>query len=70
MRHELFRGDAGLLSVINANQVGTLLTVDLLYQVLIERTAVPGGGTGFSQLANIEHIDETVTPDQHTVTFA
>ena len=59
-----------LLSLINSNQVGTLLGLDLLYEVTVERTAPPGGGTGFSQQANIERVEETCTPDQYTITFA
>jgi hypothetical protein len=38
----------------------TLLTLDLLYRVTFERTVMPGGGDPFVQVANIEHIQETI----------
>ena len=59
-----------LLNLITPNLVGNLLSLDLLYQVTVERLGVPGGGQGFSQTANIEKITEIATPDQYKVSFA
>lgn len=58
-----------LLELISPNLVSHLLSLDLLYRLTVERTQPPGGGTAFSQAANIEHITETVTPDTWKVTF-
>lgn len=59
-----------LLELITPGTVADLLALDLLYRITVERTVVPGGGTAFSQVLNIEHIVETVTPDTWTVEFA
>lgn len=59
-----------LLELITPNTVGTLLTLDLLQRVTVERTVVPGGGSGFSTVLNIEHITETVTVNSWMVEFA
>jgi hypothetical protein len=58
-----------LASLIPLNLVGTLFGLDLLYQVTVERTIMPGGGTTFSQICNIEHIEHAITPNSWTVTL-
>jgi hypothetical protein len=50
--------------------IPTLLSLDLLYRVTVERTVMPGGGDPFTQVANIEHIQETISPNQWLITFA
>lgn len=49
--------------------IPTLLSLGLLQRITVRRTLVPGGGTTFSQVAQIEHISETVGPNSWTITF-
>lgn len=57
----------GILS--NVAQTDTVLALDLLYRVTANRHGVPGGGTAFTQVALIERIEETVTPDSWELVF-
>jgi hypothetical protein len=62
-----------LASVANAfsSTMPSLLSLDLLYQVKIERTAMPGAGTAFTTVLNVEKITETIdaAAGTWTVTF-
>lgn len=60
--------DINVLSLIQtAGQVATVMGLELLYQVEVQRAGVPG--TAFDQVGLVEKIDEIATPDTWTVTF-
>lgn len=52
-----------------AGTVASMLALELLYRVTVERVNIPGGGSSFSQIASIEKIDEKLSPTSWTVTF-
>ena len=61
-----------LASVANTfpSVVGSLLLLDLLQLITVERTIMPGNATTFSQVGVIEHISETISgTGTWTITF-
>lgn len=63
--------DLAAINMSFPSLIPTLLTLDLLYQVTVERTHMPGGATSFSQVSAIEKISETIhaNPTVWTITY-
>ena len=58
-----------LFNTLAPANTNVLLGLDLMQAITVERQGVPGGGTAFSQLCNIEGIEESSAPDQYLITF-
>ena len=54
----------------STSQVASVLALELLYRVMVNRHGPPGGGTAFQQVALVESIEETVTPEEWSITLA
>jgi hypothetical protein len=61
--------DLGALTGSLPALVPAILTLDLLQRITVERTHIPGNGVSFTQVANIQHLAETVTPTSWTITL-
>lgn len=59
-----------LNDLVEPGTVATMLGLDLLYRVTVNRHGPPGGGDAFHQDGNVEHISEVISANGWTITLA